>query len=415
MESPPLLSAEPPALLSSKPGFLVSAFAVLLSFCLLLFVADAIVSLVDDCLIVFFQVHLISGVRGLLALASMLMALGVYSLMGLTPLVPKRLFLPIPIFTLVTTLAVFPCMIYAFDRLEVFALVISAGQVAIGAGILYSCCHGRGLAWPLVSVDRLGIRRFSWRNLAIFVFGNVFVVIPLVAICFFFFASTAVNRFSQGFMALRTDGFTVQARKYVRDDGKTIELLPMSHVADAAFYREVFRQIPTNTVVLMEGVTDENDLLTNHISYARLAKLLGVAEQKTTLKPGSNRWVRADVDISQFSKNTIDFLNVVMLVHAKGINPETLLKVTQYSPPPHFEEQLFDDLIRKRNQHLVGEIESRLPNTDHIAVPWGVAHMPGIAGEIQKSGFRLAETRELFVIRFRHLENQGKGAGNTSH
>jgi len=41
-------------------------------------------------------------------------------------------------------------------------------------------------------------------------------------------------------------------------------------------------------------------------------------------------------------------------------------------------------------------------------VPWGAAHMPGIAREIIKSGFHLAETREYMVIRFRGVDNQGK-------
>jgi hypothetical protein len=41
-----------------------------------------------------------------------------------------------------------------------------------------------------------------------------------------------------------------------------------------------------------------------------------------------------------------------------------------------------------------------LPQSDNIIVPWGAAHMPGLAKEIQKSGFRLDETREYVVIRF---------------
>jgi hypothetical protein len=72
----------------------------------------------------------------------------------------------------------------------------------------------------------------------------------------------------------------------------------------------------------------------------------------------------------------------------------------QFSPP-HFEEQLFDDLLRKRNRHLLGEIRARLSEADLIIVPWGVAHMPEIAREIQKLGFRLEETQDLTVIRLR--------------
>jgi hypothetical protein len=86
-----------------------------------------------------------------------------------------------------------------------------------------------------------------------------------------------------------------------------------------------------------------------------------------------------------------------------------ILKLLQYSPPPHFEEQLFDDLLLKRNQHLLGEIQSHLPQTDNLMVPWGVAHMPGIAREIQKSGFHLDGTQDYMVIRFHGADHQTKG------
>ena len=209
-------------------------------------------------------------------------------------------------------------------------------------------------------------------------------------------------------MALRPDGFTVQVRKYVRNDGKTIELFPMSHIADAHFYQKVSQAFPTNSIILMEGVTDVNNLLTNKLSYRRMAKSLGLTEQKKEFKPTNGEMIRADVDVDQFSTNTIDFLNLVTLIHAKGLNSEILLKLIQNSPAPDSVEQLFDDLLTKRNEHLLEEIHSHLAQSDYIMVPWGVAHMPGIAKEIQKSGFHLDETREYFVIRFHGVGNQGK-------
>jgi len=79
----------------------------------------------------------------------------------------------------------------------------------------------------------------------------------------------------------------------------------------------------------------------------------------------------------------------------------------QYSTTPDFQEQLLADLLQKRNQHLLEEIQTYLPQSEHLIVPWGVAHMPGIARQIQKSGFKLAETREYEVIRFHFFGNKG--------
>src|SRR6185369_3932247 len=119
--------------------------------------------------------------------------------------------------------------------------------------------------------------------------------------------------------------------------------------------------------------------------------------------------VRADVDVEQFTTNTIGFLNLVMLIHARGWNDETILKLMQFSPP-HFEEQLIEDLLHKRNRRLLEEIQARLTREQNLIVPWGAAHMPEIARGIQKSGFRVEETREYVAIRFRPAGKKQPGA-----
>jgi len=67
---------------------------------------------------------------------------------------------------------------------------------------------------------------------------------------------------------------------------------------------------------------------------------------------------------------------------------------------------LFDDLLRKRNEHLLSELRSRLSDPEPIIIPWGAAHMPGIAAGVEAYGFRLAETQEYPVIRFRPARPQ---------
>jgi hypothetical protein len=187
----------------------------------------------------------------------------------------------------------------------------------------------------------------------------------------------------------------------VRQDGKAIQLFPMAHVGDARFYRSISAAFPTNSVVLLEGVSDQKNLLTNRITYTRMASSLGVAEQQKEFRPTQGQLVRADIDVDQFAVNTIGFLNLVMLLHSKGITRDSLLALMQFSPPPGFEQQLWDDLLHKRNRHLLDEIETRLAQSDILIVPWGAAHMPGISKEIQKAGFHLNESREFVVIRFR--------------
>jgi hypothetical protein len=416
--------------------------AQLLSFCLLLFLVDGAVSFADDALILLVGVHGLSLIRGLISFATLVMAGGVYLLIGITPAVPKRIFLPIPLFFLASMLAMFTLAIFWYHRIEEIAFAVSTCELVLGVLLVslsrrenspkdsridrlnqgtggnsldVQCSRvdgGGRKAVPreprpatevqrrLVTEEQLGARGFSWANLLGFAALNIFVLLPLVAIYLFGCGARAVNHFSEGFMALHPGGFTVQVRKYVRADGKVIELFPMAHVAAPSFYSQVSRSFPTNAVILMEGVSDSENLLTNKISYKRMAKTLGLAEQHETFAPNPQEVVRADVDVNVFSRQTIDFLNLIMLFHSKGMTPENLSKFLQYTPPPGFEKQLFDDLLVKRNDHLLGEIRTNLQTSDNIMVPWGVAHMPGLAREIQKDGFHLSETRNIVVIPF---------------
>jgi hypothetical protein len=174
----------------------------------------------------------------------------------------------------------------------------------------------------------------------------------------------------------------------------------MSHVGEPEFYHSLAAGFSADSTILMEGVTDNQNLLTNRITYRRMATSLGLAPQEKQFKPNPVQMVRADIDIDQFTPNTIGFLNLTMLLHTKGITLQNVLQLMQYPQPPGFEKQLFDDLLGKRNRHLLREIREHLLQTDNLVVPWGAAHMPELAREIQKSGFRLATRQEYVAIRF---------------
>jgi hypothetical protein len=405
------MATSPPAP-AGHSGSLRQLLAALLSICLGLFLADAIVSLVDDSLILLLDIRALTATRQIVWVLSILMALVVYGLMALTPLIPKCLFLPITLFNPLAMLLTVPIAIYFYARLQQFSWVVSFCQVMLGLGILCRVQDRFGFRWPLVAEKHLGSRCFSWLNLSGFLLVNLFALLPAVLVYLAVCASLAVDRFSEGFLALRPSGFTVQVRKYVRDDGKTVQLVPMAHIGEAAFYHKLSQSFPTNSVVLMEGITDSSNLLTNEISYQRMATSLGLAEQEKEFNPVQVELVMADVDVEQFTTNTIGLLNLAMLFHIRGVSAETVMKALQFSAPPHFEEQLVEDLLRKRNRHLLEELQHRLPQSDFIIVPWGAAHMPGIAEGVLASGFRLGETREYTVVRFHLHGNRSRSTAN---
>jgi len=373
---------------------------LLLCVCFGLFLADAFLSLLDDTLILLFGVHLLAAVRGLMFLFAVLLALPVYVLMGFIPMIPKRLFLPITLFNPAAALVSILLLIYFYRQMQWVVWGISLCQVLFALGMLFWLQGGIRFRWPLVPERWLAGRGFSWRNLFAYVLANVLVVLPVVLVYLAVCASLAVGRFTDGFVSLRSDGLTMQARTYTRADGKTIRLVPMSHIGDASFYHQLTQSFPSNATVLMEGVSDKHNLLTNNITYKRMATSLGIAEQHEEFNPTTVSMVAADVDVSQFTTNTIGMLNLVMLIHAKGLTPENVLQLLQYQPPPGHEMELFNDLLYKRNLHLLGVVEATLAESDLLIVPWGAAHMPEIARGIEKSGFDLAETQEFVAIRF---------------
>jgi hypothetical protein len=410
---PFMVSAEPPVIstqesvapqppVKTNGGFWRAQHlvAVVLSLGLGLFLADAVISAVDDTFILYFNVHVLAGLRSIVGFFTVILGLVIYALMGITPMIPKRKFLLVALFSPLAALAALPFWIYFSGRIQIVIWAISVFQVLLGLTILGLVQGGFKFRMPLVPEGRLNAAGFSWLNLGGFVLLNALVLLPAVALYLFFCSSLAVGHFSEGFVALHRNGLSVQARKYVRSDGKSVHLYPMAHVADRNFYQTISQSFPTNSVILMEGVTDHEHLLTNHISYKRMAATFGLSEQQKEFKPSEEQMERADVDVKEFTPNTIGFLNLVMRIHSSGLNAASLMELMSFSPPPGFEKQLFDDLLRKRNRHLLDEMQRRLPETDNVVVPWGAAHMPEIAREIQKDGFRLEDSRDYTVIRF---------------
>jgi hypothetical protein len=412
---PPLLPTAPPIITGPPPppaansssgrkfiGFVVSLF---LGF----FLASGVVSVLDDSCVLFFGNHFLTSLSSLITCLTILLAVLVYGLTGLTPVVPKRIVLPVLLVIACTLLIALPVTIYGYNRVLQVDWLCSWVIVVLGVALLRRLQGGWRLRWPLVPDQHLGTRAFSWLNLSAFLLLNLFVVLPAVAVYVGGCAGLAVSHFTGGFVSLRPSGVVMQARKYTRADGKTILLFPMSHIAESDFYRSVTQTVGSNSVVLLEGVKDSQHLLTNHLSYKRAAKSMHLAEQHEDFNLEQGELVWADVDIKEFSSNTIALLNLAALVHSEGLNAHTISLVLECNPSDEVEQQLLEDVLLKRNRHVVEVLQARLAGSDNFIIPWGAAHMAGIAREIEKSGFHLVATRDYVSIRFGGKGSAGGG------
>ena len=404
-----MLTAPPPLLVGASK----SARPVLtatLSLAWIIFVSSGLVSFFGEIVHVVFGREELAIVAGLGLLAMLLTGIILFGLMTVIPGIPQRFFLPISLFLPVTTIAILPLLVYFTERAPLIFCGLFLGQIALGLFCLH-CWHGGfSYRWPLFPAHRLGKKKFSWRNLLGMLTAGLFLIFPALALYSAFSARLAVEHFSAGFVALRPAGISMQVRGYLRDDGKKIILMPRVHVADAAFYEALGAAMPASSVVMMEGVTDTQQTAKHphgtstqgsgksRSGYARAAALIGCVEQAVFFKPRGTL-VAADLDMGDFSPATLGLLKSVMLLHEKGLTPETLPVLLQ-PMPPSWEKELRDDLLTKRNRHLLDVLQQRLPTAEIIVVPWGAAHLPEIHREIQKLGFRVMETKDYMAIRF---------------
>lgn len=375
-----------------------SVLTAVLSLALVIFLSSGVISLFSDTLLLGFDRQDLAVTAALGSLWMLVTGFVLCCLMAFFPGIPKRFFLPLSLYLPVTAIAILPLLVYFKEHALWIVWGLSLGQISSGLFTLHRLHGGLKFRWPLFPERRLVEKPFSWENLVGVVMMGLLLLLPALVLYTAFSAKLAVEHFTDGFVAVRPSGISMQVRNYVRDDGKKIMLVPMSHVGESEFYQNLAASFPANSVILMEGVTDTTQLVNTHSDYSKMADAVGGVEQTKVFKP-NGEIVAADMDMSSFSPATLDLLKTAMLIHAKGVTPETL-PIIMKPTPPGLEKQLMDDILTKRNHHLLGVIQERLPTSEIIVVPWGAAHMPEIHREIQKLGFHVVDTKEYVAIRF---------------
>ena len=349
-------------------------------------------------------------------------------LLGIDARLPKRLFLPLTVFLI--WISFYPEPFMALLGENWYNPALSGLQLLIGiAGTLY--VKSRTGAGILLTRDIVKGPVLNWKRSAIYFSTGAVLILGMLTVGSYQVLKTAIYEYSSGFIRLDSNGLYMREKKYVNGD-VSIRLIGMIHIGDAAYYRDIFETISNgNTLVLVEGVSDRNKILSNFPSYNKLANFIGLVSQNylpqrilESLKQGINgeekddgaqssngpgfpKFIRADVDVSEFSKETIAYINHVGLVIRSS---DSLLHsmIAQYrwsveNLPPEAENIVMQDLITRRNAVLLGRLHENLAAYQQIIVPWGALHMPGIEKEVLSWGFSLNSTSERLAIDFSKL------------
>ena len=331
-------------------------------------------------------------------------SLPLFVMLGIHPGLRWRIFLPPCLFLSWIALGAMPLPIW-FEPLEAQRAAGALEAVlAVLAFVLSRQSNRAGGGGWLLDDDALRGPSFSGRIAVRFTALNLLVILPASLLYLGFAAAAGVGHLSAGFVAIRADGIHLSQREYTRG-GQTIQLVAMMHIGDPSFYRELLAALPQDgAITLAEGVTDESGLMSAGFSYGNVASSLGLIEQPDFAT--NDREIRyADVDVSSFSPDTLRFLAGVGRVFGASSLADAIIAYAELSDmdsatAARTMTALRYDLIERRNQHLLAELERSLRDYDVIVVPWGALHLPGIESEVLAMGFVQQSEVDRRVVRW---------------
>ncbi len=389
---------------------------------LILFLCAGIVSLLDAVVLLFATSSPLAGMRSILALLVGLAAVPMHLCLGIDKRLPKSIFLPQLLFIFWSIFGLWPLPLI-FDRTH-YMVPATLVQVLLGVAPLLHLKKSGG-QW-LLPADMFSGPFFGWKHSVTFFVANL-IISPLVLVYMVFsFASLQLYEQSGGFARLWPSGLRMTEKIY-RCADKEIHLTGMIHIADQAYYDDVLNALTSDrTIVLAEGVTDEDRLLTSRFSYGNLAQGLGLTSQETLVFGGKviapeemqstppstpmdagYHILRADIDVKAFHPKTIEFLNIIgerLLGNdsfTEGVHH--YLAWIKENSPEITPETLMNDILHKRNREVIRRMSQALDHYDTIVIPWGALHMPEIEAAVLEKNFQIVETRQRTSIDFKKM------------
>jgi len=385
---------------------------------IILFMIDAGLSMVDEVLVVYGSSYpLLTNGRQLVAFAVIALSMVVYFCLGIDRRLPKRVFLPMTLYVTWCSVAMWP-LSGVIDRASL-PLIASVGQAATSL-LVIALLRGRVLL-PRKIFQR---NSFSLYNTLGFVAINLLLTPFVLIYGGLALASFYLEEQTAGFLRISPIGIYMAERSYHRDV-KEIRLAGMIHIGKEEYYEDLADSLSSEAmIILTEGVTDREHLLENNFNYSKLADVIGLSSQGkmridgnlvdlddpgqvtggTVSKPDI-AW--ADIDLSRFDPQTVEFLNAIGRTLFSG--KPLMEALTEYSVwanenmTPEQVAVVMADIIDKRNESVIASMSKSLQRYDTIIIPWGAMHMPAIEAAVVNQGFEPGEKKERMSLDFRTL------------
>ncbi len=384
---------------------------------LLLFVISAIFSISNELLQLFLSIPLLSRLHQFSWMMCILCGGIVYLGFAFNRHLPKNILFPIFIWISWDLVGNWPLGNIGGEQTQLY---LACGQLALGF-LLLQLNRQINHKSPLLVPSQFVGPAFSGQNLLRFCLINI-LVLPIALILFSYsFVGHLIETKTAGFVQLQPNGLYMTERIY-QQGNKRIRLTGMIHLGQDDYFSKLMDSISGGqTLILAEGVTDKDGLMTEHFSYGKIAELLGLASQEKVHFKGNlieaidldqkipdtsdiPDLLQADIDISQFDPRTLEVLNALAkyVLNAASLTDgyREFNQWAQAHVTTDTNRIVMDDLIGKRNRSVVHYLSKALLKYDTVVIPWGALHMKGIEKEVLKKGFRLVDSQKRLSIDF---------------
>lgn len=326
---------------------------------------------------------------------------------AITPRIPLRVLLPGWITFLWLGLGALPISILFYNRPGLSLCTGLAMAIAAAATVFLGRTLGGDA--PFLDAAALDARpELRWQRSVGFIGANLTLLPAAIALYVVSGAAWALHWGTGGFMTLTPGGVAATHRVYTNGPD-TAHLIGMVHIGDEEAYPTLFSELPQGegTLILAEGVQDSDKLMTAPgDAYGQAAKRIGLSAQKPMEQLTTLRVRNADVDVNTFDPLTIELLNVVLGLYGSDGDREEAIQaylgfwLEHSSDSNQVAEQLFEDILYARNQHLLAEIDKAREEVDHIVVPWGALHLREVSETLEAQGWTYEHQRKVVLIPF---------------
>ncbi len=332
-------------------------------------------------------------------------ALG-WLMVAITPRLPARVAIPLLAAQTWLMLGAMPFGLLAFGTpwLSLCYGLIYLVAVALSMGMARTL--GPGLGLNEAALDKRPqyhpLRSVAW-------VGSSFTIAPALVVTYLVSTSAWMVSYGTGdYVRLNAQGLSFARKTFVQDD-RTVDLIAMVHLGEQEAYDTLFGPVRgiDDAVVLSEGVSDSEGLLSDiGESYAGAAENLGLTVQKPMNDLTGLRDQNADVDVNTFDPITLELLGIILRLYDGKDNRSDMLAYLSFwsdhqNDANEILDQLFEDILYSRNDHLIAEIEAC--DVNHIVVPWGALHMAEVGPGLEARGWTHQHTERIVLIRWTTL------------